>query len=137
MRTQLCHVLVNFGIFFYTAQVSYSSACLLNKKLRSNKFCHFEPASCIHLLSVLCALPFHHKVYRVEIGKLYETSHNLSLALVLVRHTEVLQSWVSSPFFLPTTMSSPYPLLYLSPSYIVHTFSCRSTFSLALLSLSS
>ena len=48
MRTQLCHVLVNFGIFFYTAQVSYSSACLLNKKFRSNKF----PFNILYIITI-------------------------------------------------------------------------------------
>ncbi len=48
-----------------------------------------------------------------------------------MQHTEVLQSQVSSPLSSTTTMSSPYPLLYLNLCYIIHTFSCQSRLSLA------
>ena len=82
-------------------------------------------ASCIHLSGVLYALPFPHKVYRVDAQQFYlcetlssiylcETLHNLSLDLVPVQHTEVLQSQVSSLLSSTTTMFSLSTLSWTS-----------------------
>ena len=119
-----------FGWCSYHFQLSLVGTNHIAYSVQCESHCHvfvcilFVLASCIHLSSVLYVIPFPHKVYRVETQQFYlcETLHNLSLELVLVQHTEVLESQVSSLLSSATTISTPYPLLYLNLCFIVHTF---------------